>query len=347
MKVKKIVICAVLALLLLAAVMFFIVFQLLGTARAHGNNGEVTAEELKLPRFVFNADSAYSYCVKQCSFGPRVMNSVSHDECGEWIKQEFVRYGLVITSQKMGLKGYDGTVLHCENIIARFNPAVKRRLIVCAHWDSRPWADNDPNQDNHRTPVMAANDGASGVAVMLELARMICKDSLSVGIDFICFDAEDYGVPQWADYNGDTDETWAHGAQYWSEKCSSAGENDGSEYEYGVLLDMVGGEGARFYKERMSEEYAPQVVERVWQAAHNAGYASFFPSSKGTFVTDDHIPVNETAGIPCIDIIPYYPDCISSSFGPTWHTVDDTMEHISVSTLKAVGQTLAELFAGY
>lgn len=106
---------------------------------------------------------------------------------------------------------------------------------------------------------------------------------------------------------------------------------------------MVGGQGARFYQEGMSKQYAPEIVKKVWKAARQAGYGSFFPKSDGGMITDDHIPVNQKAGIPCIDIVPYYPDCPESSFGPTWHTMDDNMQHIDKSTLKAVGQTLVQV----
>lgn len=286
----------------------------------------------------FNADSAYAFCAAQCSFGPRVMNSEAHERCGNWIQQRFTQYGYAVEMQKADLKGYDGTTLRSTNIIARSAGTAKPAILICAHWDSRPWADNDPDEANWRTPVMAANDGASGVAVMLELARLLQQnDSASVDADFICFDAEDWGVPQWEDKaDGDS---WALGAQYWASNYSP----EGKKYQYAILLDMVGGQGAKFYHEAYSMHYARSVVERVWQAADAAGYGSFFPAKDGGGVTDDHVPVNEKAGIPCIDIINHYPDCEQSSFGPTWHTVNDDMQHIDRTTLKAVGQTLVQL----
>lgn len=287
----------------------------------------------------FNADSAYAFCAAQCSFGPRIMNSEAHDRCADWIEQKFTQYGYGVTRQQADLKGYDGTVLHATNIIATApdsqSSAAKPRILICAHWDSRPWADNDPDSANWRKPVMAANDGASGVAVMLELARLLQQnDSARVAVDFICFDAEDWGVPQWLP-EADSD-SWALGAQYWAAHPTS-------NYQYGILLDMVGGQGAHFYREQFSLQYAPGIVEKVWQSAAAAGYGSFFPTKNGGHITDDHVPVNEVAHIPCIDIIPYYPDCEQSSFGPTWHTVNDDMQHIDRNTLQAVGQTLVQL----
>ena len=286
----------------------------------------------------FNADSAYAYCEQQCLFGPRTMNSEAHDKCAQWIINKFKQFGCEVTTQNADLKGWDGTILKSQNIIARTKPEMTTRLLVCAHYDSRPWADNDPDSTNWRKPVMGANDGASGVAVMMELARIISNDStLNVGVDFVCFDAEDYGTPQWSSAP-DSQDSWALGAQYWAEH-----QPQGYEARYGVLLDMVGGEGARFYQESVSKQYASEIVNKVWRTASQIGYGSYFPMQEGGMITDDHVPVNEKAGIACIDIIPFYPDCQQSSFGPTWHTINDTMEHIDRATLKAVGQTMVQI----
>lgn len=288
---------------------------------------------------IFSADSAYEYCKAQCDFGPRTMNSEAHDRCEQWIIGKFQQYGCQVIPQKCTLTGYDGTPLKATNIIASMYPERPARVLLCAHWDSRPWADNDPDEKNHRTPVIAANDGASGVAVMIELARIIQKaDSLKVGIDFICFDAEDWGTPQWDNNNYDGD-SWALGAQYWSKNPHQANY----DARYGILLDMVGGQGAHFYQEGMSKEYAQQIVDKVWAAAKVVGFGSYFPDAIGGKITDDHIPVNDNRKIPTIDIIPYYPDCQQSNFGPTWHTVIDDMDHIEKNTLQAVGQTVIQV----
>ena len=308
----------------------------------------------------FNVDSAYAFCAAQCAFGPRTMNSDAHEQCARWIQQRFRQYGCQVTLQQADLKGYDSTILHSTNIIASSSsssassssastvgggsavasPLPLPRILLCAHWDSRPWADNDPDSANWHKPVMAANDGASGVAVMLEVARLLQQhDSARIAVDFICFNAEDWGVPQWSD-EVDAD-SWALGAQYWA--STYATHSPRSAYDYAILLDMVGGQGARFYQEGFSMYYARRIVEKVWQAAQAAGYGSFFPAKEGGSITDDHIPVNEKAGIPCIDVINHYPDCEQSSFGPTWHTVSDDMQHIDRNTLQAVGQTLIQL----
>ncbi len=319
---------------------------------ACGTTKKSQGEEQKTVSIAFCADSAYAFCAAQCQYGPRTMNSVAHEECGQWIAEKFRQYGFDVELQRADLKGYDGTILKSTNIIAKSRqltalatPHSQRensqqpRILICAHWDSRPWADNDPDSANWRKPVMAANDGASGVAVMLEIARLLQQnDSASVAVDFVCFDAEDWGTPQWEnDSDGDS---WALGAQYWAANCPKQIANS---YQYGILLDMVGGQSARFYQEYFSMKYARNIVEKVWQAASAAGYRSYFPAKDGGGVTDDHLPVNEKAGIPCIDIINHYPDCEQSNFGPTWHTINDDMQHIDKNTLQAVGQTLIQL----
>ena len=305
----------------------------------------------------FSADSAYAFCQAQCDFGPRTMNSEAHERCGQWIADKFQSYGLHVTEQRATLKGFDGTPLLSNNIIASYQPELTDRILICAHWDSRPWADNDPDPANHSKPVMAANDGASGVAVMLELARLLSEEcrvkseesaaapettavansqlstlNSQLGVDFICFDAEDWGDDGYSD-------SWALGAQHWAKNL----HKPGYKARFGILLDMVGGQQARFCREGFSLYYAPQVVDRVWRAAAEAGYSSYFPKEDGGNITDDHGPVNEVAKIPCIDIIPYYPHCEQGSFGPTWHTVNDDMQHIDRNTLKAVGQTLVQV----
>ena len=307
-------------------------------------------EQQPIVNIQFNADSAYQFCAAQCDFGPRTMNSEAHERCAQWISQKFQQYGYTVELQKADLKGYDGTILKSTNIIASSQPSTPNsqlpKVLICAHWDSRPWADNDPDSANWRKPVMAANDGASGVAVMLELARLIQQhDSLNVAVDFICFDAEDWGIPQW-DETGDGTDSWALGAQYWAKKYqekSLHSQPSTLNYQYAILLDMVGGQGAKFYQEGYSKQKAGRIVEKIWRAAHAPGYGSTFPMQESGFVTDDHVPVNDIANIPCVDIINHYPDCPQSSFGPTWHTVNDDMQHIDKNTLQAVGQTLLQV----
>ena len=337
---KKFLPLMLISILVIAAAAYFVP-TLTSSPQPDPEAEEATAKMLPAGP-AFNADSAYAFCEAQCQFGPRTMNSQAHERCGQWIASKFKSFGMQVTMQRADVTGYDGTTLHATNIIASYRPDAAERILVCAHWDSRPWADNDPDSANWRKPVMAANDGASGVAVMLELARLLHSSGQApaphIGIDFICFDAEDWGTPQWAE-DVNSGDSWALGAQHWAVNP----HREGYTARFGILLDMVGGQGARFYQEGFSKMYAPDVVKRVWRAAKVVGYESFFPKREGGGITDDHVPVNEKANIPTIDIIPYYPDCQQSSFGPTWHTVSDDMEHIDRNSLQAVGQTVVQV----
>ncbi len=284
-------------------------------------------------QIVFDSDSAYSFVGRQCAFGERVPNTEAHRQCGDWLAAKLRSYGAKVTEQSADLKAFDGTVLHARNIVGEFYPEKQKRVLLLAHWDARPWADHDPNPDNHTKPVMAANDGASGVGVILEFARLLQSHEPTVGIDVLFVDAED-----WGNSDGDDEKSWALGAQYWVAHPHREGYK---KPDYGILLDMVGDGNARFLVEYMSSCYAPDLVERIWNVANHLGYGKYFVKSIGGGVTDDHIFING-AGIPCVDIIDQRIDS-ETGFCPQWHTVDDTMDHIDRTTLKAVGQTLVSL----
>lgn len=304
-----------------------------GTETAQGDTAAVTQVK-------FNADSAFTSVEAQCAFGPRVPNSEAHSRCADYIVRKFRERKLEVTEQRADLKAWDGKVLHARNIIASYRPDMKDRVIICTHWESRPWADADPDSAKHHEPVIAANDGASGVAVMLELARLLEELNPKVGVDFICFDAEDYGAPYWASDNAPADGSdWCLGSQYWSKNP----HKEDYTARYGILLDMVGGRDARFCYEGVSMRYASQVLVRTWDAARRAGAADLFLPQEGGYAQDDHVPMNEVAGIPTIDIIPYLEG--EHSFGATWHTTNDTPENISKETLRGVGQTLLQLLS--
>ena len=309
---------------------------------ACGNTGKTSdqpqEEETDIKAPEFNPDSAYAYVKAQCDFGPRTPNSTAHERCADWLVQKFQQFGATVIEQKDKVRAWDGELLQMRNIVASYNPDTRKRVLICSHWDSRPWADNDPDEKNHHTPIDGADDGASGVGVMLEIARQIQQQNTKIGIDLICFDLEDYGNPQW--YEGKHDEnSWCLGSQYWSRTQHVEGYNA----RYGILLDMVGNANARFYREYFSQHLAGSVVSKVWKKAHNSGYGEFFPKKDGGAITDDHLPINNMAHIPCIDIIPDYPDCDQSSFGPVWHTLHDNISNISPVALKAVGQVLMEV----
>ncbi len=286
-----------------------------------------------IPEFL--ADSAYLILKNQCEFGPRTLGSDAHEKCGQYIVREFERFGCKTSLQKATFTRYDGKKFEGYNIIAQTDSKAQKRIMICTHWDSRPWCDADFDSTKWHQPVLAANDGASGVGVMIELARILQEKPLSYGVDFVCFDAEDMGTPMWENSTTDNADTWCLGSQYW------ANHPHNNSISFAILLDMVGGKGATFYQEGYSLRYAPHIVNKVWNIAAQTGYRDFFPTEKGGFITDDHVPMNITAKIPTIDIIPYYP-MLSNAFGPVWHTSQDNMENISPLTLKAVGQTLIQ-----
>lgn len=297
-------------------------------------------DTIAVTRVRFNADSAFASIEAQCAFGPRVPNSTAHQKCGDYIVNRFKSLGLQVTEQKVDLKAWDGNILHSRNIIASYLPEATDRIVIATHWESRPWADADPDSSKHHEPVMAANDGASGVAVMIEVARQLAQLKPSIGIDFVCFDSEDYGAPYWAQDRAPQDGSdWCLGSQYWAHHP----HKDSYKARYGILLDMVGGQDARFCYEGVSMRYARDVMVRTWDAAQRVGAGNLFLQQEGGWAQDDHVPMNEIAGIPTIDIIPFVEG--EHTFGVTWHTVNDTPAHISKETLKGVGQTLLQLIS--
>ena len=298
----------------------------------------------------FNEDSAYTYIEEQCAFGPRVMNSASHDSCGNYIAEKFKSYGARIYDQYADAKLYDGTPIKMRNIVASFNPDAPTRIIISGHWDSRPWADHDSDETKHHTPIDGANDGASSIGVMIEIARQLQTNIATkgdsalfrlkpdLGIDFICWDAEDCGTPAFAGEDEESGEsTWCLGSQYWS----GIRHVEGYTAKYAINLDMVGGNQTVFYREGYSMNYAPTIVDKVWGAAHRIGYGKYFSYDGGVgYITDDHLQVNR-GGIPCIDVIGI--DASVGGFPATWHTVNDNIRNINRETLKAVGQTMLEV----
>lgn len=277
----------------------------------------------------FNADSAYNYLAKQVSFGPRVPNTAAHSQTGDWLVSELKRHGLSVVEQKANLKAFDGTILNARNIFGQINPQSKERVLLLAHWDCRPWADQDPDPEKRTQPVDGANDGASGVAVLLEIARQLSMNPINKGVDILFVDAEDWGE------EGD-DNSWALGTQYFAENPPIKGYNP----KFAILLDMVGGEGATFCREYFSERSAPNVSEGVWQTASKLGYGDIFINKMGSAVLDDHVQLIKV-GIPSIDIIEFRLDG-ESRFNPRWHTTSDNLEGISKNTLQSVGSTLLE-----
>jgi glutaminyl-peptide cyclotransferase len=285
----------------------------------------------------FNADTAFAYIDNQVAFGPRVPSTNAHEKCKYYLFKTLVKNGCSVTEQHFDATTFDNKKHHFTNIIGSIDPENPRRILLAAHWDSRPFADQDENDPEK--PIDAANDGGSGVAILLEVARAINASSNKpkVGIDFIMFDGEDYGQPQDSDFPTKED-TWCLGSQFWSKNKHKA------DYKanFGILFDMVGAKNAHFYMEGTSMNYAESIVRKTWAAAKNIGYENVFVSNSVSGIIDDHLYVNSIAKIPMIDIIEYN----GGSFSPSWHTHGDNMSVIDKYTLKAVGQTTLTVIYG-
>ncbi len=294
---------------------------------------KLNAEPDRVEVPVFNQDSAFAFIERQMAFGPRVPNTESHRLTAFWLAETLDRFSDTVFVQRARVRAFDGTILNISNIIAKFDPEKRNRIMLCAHWDTRPFADHDPDMANHYKPVPGANDGGSGVGVLLEIARLIAEKRPEVGIDIILFDAEDYGEHE--SVKGRVEDSWGLGSQHWSRNPHLHDYNA----RYGILLDMVGAGGARFKHEGFSMMYAPNIVREVWATAQRLGYGNFFVDQQGGFIIDDHYYVNTIRNLPTINII-HQETGTGHGFFPQWHTLDDTMEFIDRATLKAVGQTV-------
>ncbi len=304
-----------------------------GNTHSNSKNSKPSSEKESIVVPQFNADSAYYYVEKQVSFGPRVPNTAAHKECGDWLEATLKSFADTVYVQKARLRAFDGTVLNSRNIIGSFQPQKKSRILLCAHWDSRPWADHDPDPANHYQPIDGANDGASGVGVLLEVARLLSSVDSRIGIDIIFFDAEDYGKHRLS--NMQDQDSWALGSQHWANIPHLIDYNA----RFGILLDMVGAENATFNHEGYSMMYGPNIVRNVWEIARRQGFGHYFLSREGGYVIDDHYYINRIRNIPVINIIDQR-EHTPHGFFEYWHTVKDNMEAIDRQTLHAVGQTV-------
>jgi len=291
----------------------------------------------------FSADSAYSYIEQQLQFGARIPSTQAHNICAAYLAQKLREFGAEVVVQQGQKTNYAGQSLPVLNIIGRYSgKADDEAILLCAHYDTRPWSDREEEYDNRFLPLPGANDGASGVGVLLEIARQIGQarqDSVCrQAVDIIFFDCEDMGTPDF--YTGiQRENTWCLGSQLWSEQYAYGPDHVGAEkYEYGILLDMVGAPGATFPKEYYSMQGAGNYVEKIWRMAAKLGYQKYFVSASCYPITDDHYYVGSIAGIPCVDIIHY--DAAANSFPYWWHTQQDDLHNIDKNTLQAVGETV-------
>ena len=290
----------------------------------------------KLPQF--NGDSCYQFVAHQCAYGARVPNTIAAQKCGDYLIKYFKKFADTVYVQQTTVTTFDDYHLKIRNIIASFKPKLGNRLLIASHWDSRPFADQETDLKKMKQPVLAADDGASGVAVMMELASILKNNAPDRGIDLVLLDAEDWGcpAPESPLSNGKYyDSSFCLGTQYWCKNPHVAGYSAAN----GILLDMVGARGATFCLENESMKYAGSFMNEVWKMASDMGFGGYFIYQQAGGITDDHTFINSLLHIPTIDII-YHDQYGKQWFAPHWHTLNDNMNIIDKSTLQAVGQTL-------
>ena len=291
-------------------------------------------------RYAFSADSAYHYIAQQVAFGARVPGTEEHTACADWLVKKLAQFGAQVQNQYGTMPNYAGETQPLRNIVAYLEGNTQHAILLCAHWDSRPWSDEEPLYENRFTPVIGANDGASGVGVILEIVRQLsirkAKGEYIPSVQIVLFDCEDMGTP--AHYTGkEREHTWCLGSQYWAKELKI--QNSKFKIQYGILLDMVGDPSATFPREYFSMTYAGNYVEQLWRTAAQLGYGRYFVNQAAYPITDDHYYVNTIAGVPCVDIIDYKPQN-GTGFAEWWHTQQDDMRNINRQTLKAVGETV-------
>ena len=282
-----------------------------------------------IPDFV--ADSAYRYVAEQLAFGPRVPGTKEHKQCAQYLTSKMQQWADTVYVQDFNTTLWDNSTVKGYNIIASFDLGNQNRVLLAAHWDSRAYADHDPNPDNHRKPILGANDGASGVAVLMEMARNMKVKRPDVGVDIIFFDVEDQGIPEFeSDYR---DNTWCLGSQHWAKTPHTMFYRA----KYGILLDMVGNANPRYTKEEVSRTFAPGLVEKVWNVANQLGYGTSFVNQNTPAILDDHLYVNQIIQIPMIDIVQNQEGV---SFFEHWHTINDNLDVIDKDALKQVAHVV-------
>ena len=283
--------------------------------------------QVRVPKF--DSNLAYAHVEKQLSFGTRVPGSPTHKATWQWIASTMQSYGWTVEEEHFTTKVYTGQELPGTNIIAKYNPSAATRILLGAHYDTRHIAEKDADDSKKNEPIMGADDGASGVAVLMALAKIIGESPLEIGVDMVFFDLEDYGDP---DPKSDADaSTWALGSAHWAKNVDRS-----YKPKHAILLDLVGAKNATFPKEAYSKRINGQLVDKVWKLAQDMGYGNYFVNEDRGGVNDDHISVANYAGIPMIDII-YKTE---TGFGDYHHTHDDDIDIIDKRTMKAVGQVM-------
>jgi hypothetical protein len=270
----------------------------------------------------FSGQMAFTYIEQQMAFGPRIPNTPGHDKMGDWLAAQLRQRADTVIVQLFTPKTSKGVTLRLRNFFARFRPQASDRVLFLAHWDTRPKADKSANLGQQQLPVPGANDGASGVAVLLGVADALKARAPGIGVDLLFVDGEDYG-----DFN-DSTETLL-GARYFAAHLPT-----GYTPLFAVLFDMVGDKDLQFLQEGFSMSKAPEVVQRVWQVANQLGYGQVFAPRAGEALIDDHVPLQQ-AGIHVIDVIDF-------TF-PYHHTTEDTIDKVSAESLQIVGDVAVAL----
>ncbi len=319
--------------------LFFYLTSLLASCNqpTSNSNDTVNSETKKIVVNApsFNGDSAFVYVKKQVDFGPRIPNSTSHDKCADWFVEVLNQYMDTVIVQEYKSRGFDGKILNGKNIIASIHPERGNRILLSSHWDTRPWADQDSLRK--KEPIDGANDGASGVGILIEVARQLAIAKPNLGVDIILFDLEDYGQPENSGFP-ESDDSYCLGSQYWAKNLHTPNYFP----RFGILLDMAGAANATFTQEGTSRQYASEIVDKVWKAGYTAGYGNYFLQDKTNSIIDDHYYINGLASMKVVDII-HYDFNTRSHFWKHWHTHGDTIDKIDPNTLKAVGQTLLQV----
>ena len=290
-------------------------------------SGKALVPSAIIPRF--DGQKAFEYLKRQTDFGPRNPGSKGHQQCLSFLQSELAGFADTVFLQRFPFRTSRGESYRGSNVIARFTVTLGPRVLLTAHWDTRPWADQDVNPDNYEKPIPGANDGASGTALLLEFARIFSKHPPPMNVDIVLFDAEDAGEPG-------NSESYALGAQYFAKNLPA-----NTDYRFAINFDMIGDSNLEIRREANSDAFAPALMDAIFRTAAILGYPQFIDEKIGG-IYDDHVPLNEVH-IPAVDIIDFnYPDA-SNRF---WHTMDDTPDKCSPESLNAVGTVILHLLYG-
>ncbi len=301
-------------------------------------NKPVTTEKPKPRKTVkvpaFDVDAAYNFIKEQVDFGPRVPGTPPHENMRKWLVRYFKDLGFRVIEQNFDAYFPDGKKYRATNIIASYNPQHTHRIMLAAHWDTRYIADQDPKD---KSPILGADDGGSGVGILMSIAKTLKEHPADIGVDFVFFDAEDQGKPEGG--SDDDGTSWCQGSQYWATNLQPPGYRP----QFGVLLDMVGAKNAQFQVDEVSSAYAGEYASKLWNLARNIGYSQYFLDGQAPALIDDHLFVNRMARIPMLNIINRKNINGEYLFGDHWHTQADNLKVIDKRSLRAVGQSLTAM----